>query len=410
MWRRTIRKSLIIFTLVLTTLPLMGHSGCRVHSPEQEELAKDLKSRYEKITPSALDALESLDVDIEKLVASERADFEIIKETSENRLLDLNWTGFQNDVETLRTKFYPRANNELVAGPGSALEITNKIKAEDTTIANLGDQIKTLSETVDKLDEAIGEAEKKKPLSDSLEEAKLIINGTIKALNDAVANNAGTPVSDRLSKSIGEINKLVGDLNQLEKDRKKSERVYSLIIEAMRLGRDIAAMEQEAVEQEQNYHKRLLKSWQTAQKLVPTEKSLINIRDKYTVANFPSSFQYPPDEKIRIRMTLLARGPAASEEQRREALQSILIGVATVQSLSITNQRRLNELELRRSAEGYRNARLKDAIYERQRMTLISYGLEGIVRYSEGGWRSEDIASLINIARLIAEVVIAARV
>ena len=109
-------------------------------------------------------------------------------------------------------------------------------------------------------------------------------------------------------------------------------------------------------------------------------------------------------------MTLLARGPAASEEQRREALQSILIDVATVQSLSITNQRRLNELELRRSAEGYRNARLKDAIYERQRMTLISYGLEGIVRYSEGGWRSEDIASLINIARLIAEVVIAARV
>jgi hypothetical protein len=403
MWRQMMGKSLIIFTLALLALPLMGHSGCRIHSPAQEELAKDVRSRYEKITPSALDALENLDADLEKLIESERADFEIIKETSENRLLDITWATFRNDVESLRIAFHQK---DL----GLATKLQKGVDEENKTVTNLAAQTKTLTGTVSKLDEAIEKTEKRKTLAESLEEAKIIVNQTIAALNDAVAKNAGTPVSERLSGAIGQINKLVQDLDKLENDSKNSDRVFSLIIEAMRLGRDIAALELEAVQQEQKLHKQLLKSFQTAQKLVPTEASLILIRDKYTVVGVDDSYQYPTDEKIRIRMALLAQGSAASEERRREALTSILRDLATVQSLTLTNEKRLKELELRRSAEAYRNARLKDAIYERQRMTLISYGLEGIVRYSESGWRAEDINSLINIARLVAEIVIATRV
>jgi hypothetical protein len=399
MWRQMIRKSLIVFTLALMALPLMGHSGCRVHSPAQEELAKDIRSRYEKVTPSALDALENLDADLEKLVESERADFEIIKETSETRLLDLTWEQFQKDVEDLRKGFLKTDG-----------ELKNGVDVETKTIADLTAQFNILSETVRKLDEAIVKAEKRKTLTESLEDAKIIVNGTIAALHNAVASNAGTPVSERLSGSIEQINKLVKDLEKLENSRKNAERVFSLIIEAMRMGRDIAALELEAVQQERNLHKQLLKSFETAQKLIPTQRSLTTIRDKYIVAGLSGFSPYRRDEKIRLRMASLAQGPADNEEQRREALTQILSDLARVQSLSLTNDKRLKELELRRKAEEYRNARLKDAIYERQRMTLISYGIEGIVRYSEGGWRPEDINSLINIARLVAEVVIAARV
>ncbi|HKR61610.1 MAG TPA: hypothetical protein VJS64_18125, partial [Pyrinomonadaceae bacterium] len=70
----------------------------------------------------------------------------------------------------------------------------------------------------------------------------------------------------------------------------------------------------------------------------------------------------------------------------------------------------VKELELRRASEKYRNAKLKDVIFERQRITLVSYGLEGVVRYSESGLRAQDVASLINIARMVAELIIAARV
>jgi hypothetical protein len=78
--------------------------------------------------------------------------------------------------------------------------------------------------------------------------------------------------------------------------------------------------------------------------------------------------------------------------------------------MRLTNDMRARELELRAAPEKFRNVKLKEAIFERQRMTLVSFGLVGVARYAEGGLRSEDIGNLINIARAIAEGVIAARI
>ena len=211
--------------------------------------------------------------------------------------------------------------------------------------------------------------------------------------------------------------------------------MFSLVVEAMRLGRDVAALELEAVQQEQSYHERLLALYQAEQKILPNRKELQNMRGRYgdpEFPNFPEAQKFPDDEMIRERLGILARqisqdeelasaneGGAADQRQvdarnrankNREIMRQILEDIARYQAINLTNEMRVKELELRRGAEKYRNAKLKDVIFERQRITLISFGLDGVVRYSESGLRAEDIASLINIARMVAEFIIAARV
>jgi hypothetical protein len=54
-------------------------------------------------------------------------------------------------------------------------------------------------------------------------------------------------------------------------------------------------------------------------------------------------------------------------------------------------------LELRQKILAYRQAKLLDVAYDRQRRTLISYGLLAAVRYAEGGWKTEDTSLLLGL-------------
>src|ERR1700720_3168198 len=100
---------------LLCSLSIFGNVGCRLHSPLQEALAKDIQSRYKLVSPSALEALESLDNDLDRLVEAERADFEVYKETSETELVNATWSQLFSQIDGLN-KGYDVGNKTVTLG------------------------------------------------------------------------------------------------------------------------------------------------------------------------------------------------------------------------------------------------------------------------------------------------------
>lgn len=418
------------FLVIVTVLFSLFVTGCHLHSPFQEELAKDIQTRYKAVSPSALQALEVLDSDMEKLLDSQRADFELYRETSEQVLLNMKWGDYKRAVKTIEAGYFENNGDER----GVVAQVRDGITTEDRAIKDLQIEIDKLGEVVTTLNKALKKAEEKTSLSEELEEAKGTINAAITAIHAVVSANPNTPLAKRLSASVGEIDKYIKQLSENEKGKENRKRVFSLVVEAMRLGRDIAALELEAVEQEQSYHERVLALYKAEKKILPIRAELQNMRGRYGDPDFPAfpnANRFSDDEMIRERLGILSRQISRDEEKasaseqdqpqeardlrtrannNRETMRQILDDLARYQAINLTNEQRVKELELRRASEKYRNAKLKDVIFERQRITLISYGLDGVVRYSESGLRAQDINSLINIARMVAEFIIAARV
>jgi hypothetical protein len=423
------RSKLAGFAL-LCTLTLFS-TGCpRLHSPGQEELARDIQERYKTLTPSAVTALEALDEDLEKLIESERADFDIYKETSENVLVTTTWSGLLNEISALEVKFNDKERND----------VDKAIKDRKDAIEKLKKRSNELGEALKLMNEGLKKAEKQPTLNDQLNEMKRTINATVKALDDTlkeVQTEPGSPLSERLSITVKGLNDY---LSVLDDKPEETQKVYSLIVEALRLGRDLAALEKEAVDQEASYH-------ENVKGLLKAKLSLMPPSNLFTAVKKCINDRYPLDEVVQVRIMRLAhevgideevtaekitenykrvlmgavadkaspspagqRGCDGDPQTRVDELRFILEQLALVQSVRLTGDMRIHELELRISAEKYRNAKLTEAIFERERMTLISFGLIGVVRYAEGGLRSEDIANLINIARAVAEIVIAARI
>jgi hypothetical protein len=440
------KTRLFVCTLLCALAALT--TGCpRLHSPLQEELARDVQARYKTLSPSAVQALEGLDADLEKLIESQRADFEVYKETSESQLVTTTWGALNNELR----------NFELIFSDAERSKLDQEIKAEEVVIASLEKQSGELSAAVKKLNEGLKEAEKQSSLKERLDEANRVIDTTLSSVGDTldkVQKDSSSPLSERLSITIKGLNDFLAEV------RNKPEmkgRVFSLVIEAMRLGRDIAALEKEVIEQEASYHENVKGLLEAKKSLMPSGAQLGRLRRCLEL-------RYPPGELVQTRVARLAYEAGIDEEAaskaivasyekemaeqaaRRESgkppapprretptppaaagcdededgnpdpltkadeLRSVLDLLARIQSLRLTNDMRVKELELRAGAEKYRNVKLKETIFERQRMTLVSFGLVGVVRYAEGGLRSEDIGNLINIARAIAEGVIAARI
>jgi hypothetical protein len=478
-WQK-IRRSTV---LVLTVTVSFSVTSCRLHSQFQEDLAKDVQSRYKLVTPSALQALEVLDSDMDKLLESQRADFDLLRETSENELINITWSSYRTKVKDLQDAYFQDDGGAL----GVVADVKKGIKIEEAAIKDLKAGSAELDKVLTSLNLALKKAEAKTSLSEDLEDANKTITNALTAIRAAVVQDPNSPLAERLSTSVGEIDKFIKQLSADELSKENRQRVFSLVVEAMRLGRDIVTLEKEAIEQDQNYHERVLALYKAEEKILPPKKELENMRRLYgdpLLPAFAGAHKFSDNEMIRERVAILARQISQDEEvafnseqqapegqrqasendqrarrseaiakysqgqQRRnaqkeaqelrshswelrskavqdendakvrrgrantnrETMREILQNLARLQALSLTNEMRVKELELRRASEKYRNAKLKDVIFERQRMTLISYGLDGVVRYSQGGLRSEDINRLINIARMVAEFVIAGRV
>lgn len=406
----------VIFCIVVS---LMTNTGCRLYSPGQNAIAKDLREKYRTVTPSSLQALESLDKTLDRLIESERNDFKVYKDTLEQNIINGRWSSFITNTSSLKDTLTNRKNTA-----------ETKIKKENEKIAELKTRLNKLNETLEKLNEALTEAEKKKTTEEKLNEAKMIINSSLTILEKLTTDAS---LTDRLKEAAKEIKKYL-EAVKAESDKGKSDKVYSLVVEAIRLGRDISSLEKEALQQDINYHIRAKEFYEAEINLLP-EKFDIRIDKIVERANKYKDDKAFPDGLIIERINYLAKQSADAEQATSsqsgsqssqsnqpsqtgpakrspsyDDLTNILEDLATYETFAINNNVRAQELELRAQTEKYRNSRLLDVIYERQRITLISYGLEGVVRYAEGGLRPEDVANLINATRSIAEAVIAARV
>lgn len=81
-------------------------------------------------------------------------------------------------------------------------------------------------------------------------------------------------------------------------------------------------------------------------------------------------------------------------------MQDILQALGTYYSALIETMCATDMLELRQKVLAYRHAKLLDVAYDRQRRTLISYGLLAAVRFAEGGWKTEDTAQLMRLIQI----------
>ncbi|MBV9925259.1 MAG: hypothetical protein JOZ96_09615 [Acidobacteria bacterium] len=502
-----------LLTYALICALLAGTTGCpRLHSPGQEELAHDVQARYKTLTPSAVQALEGLDADLDKLIESQRADFEIYKETSESQLVTTTWGKLEDELCGLEKKYRPKQVQDPNAPPDkkkcvdlsarpvqevqdpnaspddkekkrcadlsnrliqqqvddSVKDVEDRITCEQKVLTALSKQSDGLAAAVKEMNKGLKEAEKKRSVQEQLDETKRVINVTVTSLKstlDKLEKDDHSPLTESLSITVAGLSDFLTQINKKPDAKKETERVFSLIVEAMRLGRDIAVLEKEVVDQEASYHENVVGLLKSKRALMPNPDALKKVR-------MCLEKRYPPDERTQATVARLAyeagvdeetttkaiadtyadnrgnelreaakyqqalenaraaqsdlpaplparvtpRSPAVAvdcdgdPQTKVEELRDVLNVLARVQSLRLTNDMRIKELELRIAAEKYRNVKLKEAIFERQRMTLVSFGLVGVVRYAEGGLRSEDIANLINIARAIAEGVIAARI
>lgn len=427
------RTKLLVYILISMLVAVT--TGCpRIHSPLQEELAHDVQERYKTLTPSALQALEELDADLERLVASERSDFEIYRETSENALVTADWAQVLRTINNLEKGFNDDARKKLDDEVANHTQERTKLQARS----------KELAASIKKMNEGLKKAEKGASVKEQLAEAKRVITETVTALNTTLANvkaDPSSPLAERLSITVKGLSDFVAVIDDKPEE---TQRVYSLIVEALRLGRDVAALEREAVEQEISYRSNVIELINAQLQIMPLPNELDDVKKCF------GPERYPGNELVQVRIARLAHEAGLGEElaaeetikkykaelavgaaaamqssappaapwvcnpkknvSKAEELRYILAELARIQSISLTNDMRVKELELRRAAEKFRNAKLKDAIYERERMTFVSFGLVGVVRYAEGGLRSEDIANLINFGRMIAEVIIAGRI
>ena len=376
------------FIFLCLTVSIILQSACYLHSDEQETLAEDIQSRYNLIQPAGDVALQKLDDDLNQLLAAQRTNTDLLTETSETATVEKPWSQLIDSADKIE-----KTLNQKSADIGTQVTSINKKQAE---LKKQKDQLEKALQTTNT---ALEKLQKKKTLEERLKETKEIINATTNSINNLIPNAEGDPFNTRLKNSIDEIVKYLNDLDNKEI---KTEKTYSLLLESLRLGRDIITLQIEAIETEENYSQRLISLYDAETQL---------LRQRIFIGQYKYEFNKYAGTNEKMAQTIHRLSEDATKsDASEENLRNLLENVGKFQTLQITVDSRLSDLDLRLKVEEYRRARLLDAVYERQRMVLVSTGLDGIVRYSKGGWRSEDIGRITSIIGTIAQIVIAVRV
>jgi hypothetical protein len=457
-----------LFASGMLMVALLPTGGCwtHIHSKRQEMVATDVRDRYKTVQPAGARVLATFDQDLELLIDAQRRNYETIRGTFINAALTNDWDWLASEVDDTATRF------ETIEA--EADEAIVKVKAN---LANLAEQKKGLDKAVDDLDKAVKTAAQETRLADKIKNAREQVDAAVAALSAAAGAEGANPTfKERLEAAV----KLIDEYLDSKPNDEADKVAASLAVEAVKLGRDIAVQEREALLQEIKSKKRILDYHETKKRYLlppanirsmksvfPTDPAQLSEKIYRTIENMAAAALAdrsaraaavvasstenaavergraaqiaaaaahhskpgsPEDVRARVAEQAAeraneeaARAAAALELAKAiqaqhgtspaaERLAQILRVMGHLASLEVASSQRLRELDLRIKAEEYRNARFKDAIYERQRMTLISYGLEGVVRYAESGLRAEDIANMINAARAVAEFIIAARV
>ncbi len=386
----------LVFICLFITGLISSQTGCYLHSDEQEDLAKDILERYSLIQPAGDVALQNLETDLNQMLDAQKANTDLLTLTSEVVIVEKPWAEMIKLANQEKTKL-DETSKETIKG-------FEKIKKDQERLQKQKEKLEAALETTD---EALAKLEDKKSLKERLETARQIIKTTTAAIDEAIKVDAGDPINQRLKNSVDEIVKY---LDGLKNEETKTEKTYSLLLESFRLGRDITALQIEAIETEENHIKRVTSIYTAKTELLKQVGSI----EQY-IAEFEKHKKSSPNENVAQTVQKLSEVAHNSQDDTVQKtaesdLKNLLDNLAAFQTLQITTDSRLDDLDLRLKVENYRYARLLDTVYERQRMILISTGLDGVVRYSEGGWRSEDIGRISNIIGTVAQIVIAARV
>jgi hypothetical protein len=296
------------------------------------------------------------------------------------------------------------AGNLLKTMRARAKSVITDIEKVKKQQVKLADRKKVLETSLETMDQALAKLERKRSLQARLQIAKNIINTTTSSIGQLVTPKPDTQFDKRLKSSIEDVIKY---LDSVKDEEVKTEKTFSLVLESLRLGRDIVALQIEAIEVQEGHNGRLLAIFNAENILLAQTEDIENL---YLV-----EFRKPPltETVAQTVQDLSATANSSTRDSIRkdaeENLKLLLDSLGKFQTARITTDSRLAELGLRRTMEDYRRARLLDASYERQRIVLVSAGLEGVVRYSQGGWRREDIGRITSIFGLVAQIVIAAR-
>src|ERR1044072_1741220 len=216
----TLKNSRRISPLIAIVLLSSFVTGCHLHSPFQEELAKDIQTRYQGVSPSALQALEVLDSDIDKLLNSERANFELYRDTSEQTLLNMKWGAYKQAVKGVEANYFANDGKEQ----GVVADVRDGIATEEKAIKDLKVAGDKLDEVVTSLSKALKKAEEKTSLSEELDKAKGTITVALTAIHEVINKDPKTPLAKRLSGSVGEIDKYIKQLSEKELSKENRKR------------------------------------------------------------------------------------------------------------------------------------------------------------------------------------------
>src|SRR6185369_7962130 len=127
----------------------------------------------------------------------------------ENEVINMTWELYRTRVSALKSKYFKDDGSEQ----GVAAEVKNGIVAEDKAIKTLDTRIEELDKILKSLNKALKKAEEgASTLAADLEDAKTIIAGALSAIQAAINNDPASPLAQRLSSSVGEIDKLIKQL------------------------------------------------------------------------------------------------------------------------------------------------------------------------------------------------------
>jgi hypothetical protein len=365
-----------------------------MHSPAQLELARKLLDKYTTSFAAALAVTESLSLEEQRLLATYQENYKLIELTEEATLLNVRWTDLKAkaaDVESLTEKFSADRKSELA----DATESVRQLELVKVPLKN----------TLAALDNGLASAESAPTLNDKLSFVRESINSSIelignvdKALTDAAAAAATKPGMIPLQQTVKRLQPLAPKVRDyFDKINSGPARApnqqVSLAVEATRLARDILAVEVEIVDLEIDYHEEL-KALSGETLRFTMEKGRFNLVTS-AVAQHTGT---PAEGGKKVSETL--KEMAEKGDSQEQDMQDILQGLGTYYSALIETSRAKDMLELRRQVLTYRHAKLLDVAYDRQRRTLISYGLLAAVRYAEGGWKTEDTAQLMRLIQI----------
>lgn len=373
--------------VVLATLLLP--TACQIHSPGQLELARTLLSRYTASFADALAVTENLPAEEERLLAAYRGNYKLISSTTELALLEDSWAGLLDKTNTLNTgveKIRQTRGDDQTHAKTAEKELAAVRKPLAAALAELNKGLKTA-------DAAPTPNDQMTFLSDTVKGALTNIAAVKTALDSADQAATGDGMG-RLKQAAERLRPLAPKLETYFQSvvtgpTRAKDQNAPLAVEATRLARDILAIEVDIIDQEITYQKELSGLAAETLQALPLKEQLPNqALGLKALANAANG-----TKPIAANLQALARAGNANEAEIRDQL--VLVG--TWYYIKVQSDRANDTHQLKARILAYRQAKLLDLAYDRQRRTLISYGLLAAVRYAEGGWKSQDTANLIGI-------------